>query len=78
MARLRLSNHAKLQMRRRGVAVEDLRSALANSHTSYPGTNDSGDTVVKVGTTSGGRDLCVVVRLQDHTYVVTAFWKEEQ
>jgi hypothetical protein len=42
-----ISRHTKLQMQRRGVAVEDIRTVLANPHTSYPGTNLKGDTVVK-------------------------------
>jgi len=64
-------------MRRRVITAQDIRAALTNQHTTYPGTNPKGDTVVVVGTCSDGRDLCVVVPSEERTFVVTAYWKEE-
>ncbi len=77
MLRITLSSHAKLQMKRRSITAEEIREALSNSHTTYPGTNRKGDTVVVVGTSPGGRDLCVVVDQEDRTFIVTAYWKED-
>jgi hypothetical protein len=77
MLRISLSTHAKQQMQRRSITVEEIRSALTNSHTTYPGTNLKGDTVVVVGTCPGGRDLCVVVAEEDRSFVVTTYWKED-
>ena len=77
MLRITLSGHAKQQMQRRSITSQDIRSALANHHTTYPGTNPKGDTVVVVGTCPGGRDLCVVVSNDERTFVVTAYWKED-
>jgi hypothetical protein len=77
MLRISLSSHAKQQMQRRSITVEEIRAALTNSHITYPGTNPKGDTVVVVGTCPNGRELCVVVAKEDTSFVVTTYWKED-
>lgn len=77
MLRLVFSEHATRAMHRRQISVADVRAALENRHTTYPGTNPRADTLVVVGTVTNGRDLSVVVRVEQPSYVVTAFWRSD-
>jgi hypothetical protein len=66
-------------MERRRISEEDVEAALANHHTSYPGTNRGRATIVKVGTgVDTARSLCVVVDVAREYVVVTAFWRETE
>jgi hypothetical protein len=70
------TNHVRDEMGRRRITEEDVEAALANHHTSYPGTNPGRATIVRVGTGMNGRSLCVVVDGRKEYVVVTAFWRE--
>jgi hypothetical protein len=72
--RIVFSAHALEVMHGRKISRRDVRTALDNHDTSYPGTHRTRATVVKVGTASGERRLCVVVDAKQERVVVTAYW----
>jgi hypothetical protein len=78
--RLTYSDHVVLdRLARRSVKKRDIREALDNADTSYPGTRSkSGKNLVKEGLTNDGRRLCVVVKEQRQHIVVTAWWKDAE
>lgn len=58
------TRHARTQMERRRISKQNIEDALDRYHTTYPGTNPGGATVVYVGTVTSNRDrrdLAVVV-----------------
>ena len=57
-------------MERRGVAVTEVQEAIDNAGTTYP-SKEHPDRLVVLGSTTNGRRLKVVVRLQDRSYVIT-------
>jgi hypothetical protein len=66
------SRHAREQMERRGITLEDVESALRKRM----GTPDPGsrpDTIVLTGIDAGGRLLKIVVDSVDNNHVVTAY-----
>jgi hypothetical protein len=76
--RLTFSDHVvRDRLARRGIKKRDIRQALNNVDTSYPGTRKkSGKNLIKEGLTNDGRRLCVVVKEQRPHIVVTAWWKD--
>jgi hypothetical protein len=71
------TDHARLNMERRGIEEADVRRVWDNHDISYPGTNPKRDTVVRVGTARNDRRLCVVVDEGKPRLIVTAYWGDE-
>lgn len=69
---LTYSNHARDQMRRRGVTEQQVEQALRRPVGDRPGEPG---TIWIHGIVTGGRVLAVCVRLHDWRYVVTVAWK---
>ena len=72
--RLIFTKHVLKGMRLRGITRNDVRTAVKNHDTTYPGTHPTRETIVKVGTTSNGRRLAVVLSLPKERVVVTSYW----
>jgi Domain of unknown function (DUF4258) len=70
------TKHALEEMKLRRVTRRDVRAALDNHDTTYPGTHPTRPTVVKIGTARGKR-LAVVVDETNLRRVVTSYWKDE-
>jgi Domain of unknown function (DUF4258) len=69
---LTYSNHARDQMRRRGITEQQVEQALAHPVGNRPGEQG---TIWIHGVVTGGRVLSVCVRLYDRRYIVTVAWK---
>lgn len=69
------SNHALEEMGLRGISKEDVRVALENHDTSYPGMGRK-RTIHKIGTAPSGRRLNVILAEKPSNLVVTAYWWE--
>jgi Domain of unknown function (DUF4258) len=72
--RLIFSRHALREMRERKISKREVRMAVNNHDTSYPGTHKTRPTVVKTGTAPSGRRLRVVLDAEKERVVVTAYW----
>ena len=72
--RLIFSTHALEEMQEREIKRRDVRTAVNNHDTTYPGTHKTRPTVVKVGTAPDGRRLRVVLDAKKERVVVTAYW----
>jgi hypothetical protein len=72
--RLIFTPHVLDAMREREISKKSVRTAVDNHDTTYPGTHRTRDTIVKVGTASDGRRLCVVVDAKKERVVVTSYW----
>lgn len=68
------TKHVREGMADRNIKKGDVRTAADNHDTTYPGTHKTRETIVKVGTASDGRRLCVVVDAKKEHLVVTAYW----
>lgn len=69
---LTYSDHARDQMRRRGVTEQQVEQALNRPAGNRPGEPG---TIWINGIVAGGRRLSVCVRVHDRRYVVTVAWK---
>lgn len=71
---LTFSHHAENRLRDRGITTQDVAWAL----TRPIGDPDAGDpgTVWIHGQPAGKRVLKVCVRTNDHSYVITAVWRD--
>lgn len=69
------THHAKDEMRVRKITQRDVRTALNNADTTYPGTHPTLPTTVHVGTAGDGRRLCVVTSDRNPRLVVTSYWR---
>lgn len=76
-SRIHFSDHVvEDRLRQRGITRADIRTALDNADTSYPGSRPKRGNLVKEGVASDGRRLCVVVKERYEHVVVTAWWKD--
>jgi uncharacterized protein DUF4258 len=73
---LHYTSHAADAMERRGITTEDVEMALETCDTTFPGSDRRRENLVKVGTTSDGRRLFVVIKRERPFIVVTAYWEE--
>ena len=71
------TDHARLNMQRRGIEEADVREVWENHDIAYPGTHPRRATVVRVGTARNGLRLCIVVDGKRPRLVVTAYWGEQ-
>lgn len=69
------TKHAKDEMRVRKITPRNVRTALDNADTTYPGTHRTLPTTVHVGTADDGRRLCVVTSDRNPRLVVTSYWR---
>lgn len=75
--KLVFSDHVVLdRLQQRGITRKDIRTALENSDTSYPGSRPKRGNLVKEGIAPNGRRLCVVVKEKRQHVVVSAWWKD--
>lgn len=68
------SKHALDEMKERKITRRDVRTAVKNHDTSYPGTHKTRPTVVKTGTAPDGRRLRVILDAEKERVVVTTYW----
>lgn len=74
--RLVFGDHVvKDRLKLRGITRGDIRTALDNADTRYPGSGKGNE--VREGIAADGRRLCVVVREKKPHVVVSAWWKED-
>lgn len=65
-------------MQKRGITRRDVREAIKNADTTYPGSRPKrGNNLVKEGVAPNGRRLCVVVKESRQHIIVSAWWKDD-
>ncbi len=76
--KLHYSDHfVEDRLKQRGISRKDVRSAMENADTSYPGSRPKRGNRVIEGIAPNGRRLCVVVKEKHPHVIVSAWWKED-
>jgi len=76
-AGLHYTSHAAEQMDRRGIYPDDVEEALDLCDTTLPGNDRRGENLVKIGPTSSGRRLWVIVKRERPFIIVSAYWGDD-
>ena len=75
---LRLAQHARERMRRRGITESEVEEALANITAQWPSDEYPDERTVICGTTRNGRRLKVVLPTADTGYVITVMDRDDE